>query len=176
MIIGPKFIFAHIIAPHPPFIFDQYGPVSPDEMYVLQDGDKYWGSREEYIKKYVGQLSYINDQVIQTIDGILEKSVNPPIIIIQADHGPGAYLDFNSVTNSCLQERFSVLNAYYLPQGKVDQISENVTPVNTFRIILNSYFGTDFTILDNKEFFSLWDNPYNFIDVTNKVQIPCIIQ
>ena len=176
LIIGPKFIFAHIIAPHPPFIFDQYGPVSPDEMYVLQDGDKYWGSREEYIRKYVGQLSYINDQVIQTIDGILEKSVNPPIIIIQADHGPGAYLDFNSVTNSCLQERFSVLNAYYLPQGKVDQISENVTPVNTFRIILNSYFGTDFTILDNKEFFSPWDNPYNFIDVTNKVQIPCIIQ
>ena len=41
---GPKFIFAHIIAPHPPFMFDQNGPVTPDKPYVqgFQAKDEEW--------------------------------------------------------------------------------------------------------------------------------------
>jgi hypothetical protein len=175
-ISGPKLIFAHIIAPHPPFVFDQNGPITPDEVYVLQDGNKYWGNKVEYIHKYINQLSYINDLVIETIDNILDKSVNPPIIIIQADHGPGAYLDWNSSKDTCFKERFSILNAYYFPDKKVDLLNENITPVNTFRIIFNSYFGTDFDLLDNKEYFSTWDQPYNFIDVGDNVQMPCNIK
>jgi hypothetical protein len=176
LITGPKFIFAHIIAPHPPFIFDQNGAVTPDEMYVLQDGDKYWGNHEEYIHKYANQLSYINNQVIKTIDGIIEKSEAPPIIIIQADHGPGAYLDWNSAENSCLQERFSILYAYYLPNKESDLIVEDITPVNTFRLILNAYMGTHLELLDNTEYFSTWDQPYNFIDITDEVQLSCNIK
>ena len=174
-ISSPKLVFAHIIAPHPPFIFDQNGSVTPDEFYVLQDGSNFWGSRDEYIQKYVGQLIYINKQVLQTIDLILTNSSEPPVIIIQADHGPGAYLDWNSVENTCLKERFSILNAYYLPQGGTSQINENITPVNTFRVIFNYYFGTKFELMDDKEYFSTWNNPYNFVDVTAKSQLPCDI-
>jgi hypothetical protein len=176
VIAGPKFIYAHFIAPHPPFIFDQNGPVTPDEMYVLQDGDKFWGSKIEYIQKYIGQLSYINSRVIQTIDEILTNSSVPPIIIIQADHGPGAYLNRTSVDKTCLNERFSILNAYYLPGVVTDQLNNNVTSVNTFRIILNYYFGTNLDLLENKQYFSSWEQPFNFIDVTDKVEALCNIR
>ncbi len=36
VIPGPKFVFAHIIAPHPPFVFDKSGnPITPDYTYSL---------------------------------------------------------------------------------------------------------------------------------------------
>ena len=45
--------------------------------------------------------------------------------------------------------------------------SQNLSPVNTFRIILNYYFGTNLSILQDKTYFSL-DNKriYNFKEVT----------
>jgi hypothetical protein len=141
----------------------------------LQDANSYPGSASGYIQGYVGQLTYVNKLLLQTIDGILFHSKNPPIVIIQADHGPGAYLDWNSTENNCLKERYSIFNAYYLPQGGTNRIQDDITPVNTFPIILNSYFGTNFPLLENKEYFSTRDSPYNFIDVSDISQIPCDI-
>ena len=173
---GPKLVFTHIIAPHPPFIFDQNGSISPNEFYILTDGDRFSGGREIYTQEYVDQLIYINDQLLRMIDGILANSINPPVIILQADHGPGAYLDWKSVENTCLKERFSILNAYYLPQGGSSQLNQHITPVNSFRVLFNYFFGTNFEFMDDKEYFSTWDNPYNFVDVTDKSQLPCDIR
>jgi hypothetical protein len=172
---GPKFVFAHIVAPHPPFIFNQNKVIDPDDFYILLDGRSFTAGPSVYIQDYTDQLIYINKQIIQTIDSILTNSKIPPIIIIQADHGPGAYLDIQSVENSCLRERFSILNAYYFPNSVIRELSKDTSPVNTFRILFNSFFGTNLKILDNKEYFSTWSNPYNFIDVSEKSQIPCNI-
>ncbi len=170
---GPKMVFAHIIAPHAPFIFDQNGPIPSDNFYVLQDGNNFWGTQEQYIHDYVEQLIYTNKQVIKMIDGILTKSKTPPIIILQADHGPGAYLNFKSVENTCLKERFSILNAYYLPPEGKAEISDDFTPVNAFRFVLSSYFGIDYELLPNKQYYSTWDMTYNFTDVTDESQMTC---
>ena len=107
---GPKFIFAHIIAPHPPFMFDQNGPVTPDKPYVQG-----FQGKDERMADYVGQLSYTNRLVEKTIEAILEKSPAPPVIIIQGDHGSGAYFSLQSKEHSCLGERAAILNAYYMP-------------------------------------------------------------
>jgi len=172
---GPKLVFAHIIAPHPPFVFDQRGPVTPDEFYILADGDRFSGGAQEYTRKYVDQLIYINQRVLQTIDSILAKSVHPPIIILQADHGPGAYLNWSSVEGTCLDERFSILNAYYLPVGGSAVLQSDITPVNTFPMILNTYFGTQIPLRANKEYYSTWNNPYQLIDVSDSSQTKCDI-
>jgi hypothetical protein len=125
------------------------------------------------IYDYFNQVIYMNNQVIQAMDRIVEKSDHPPIII-QAGHVPGAYLDWNSVENTCIKERFSTLNAYCFPDNKVGLLNENITPVNTFRIVLNAYFGTEFDLLVNMRYFSSRDQHYNFIDVLTDVQSDAI--
>ncbi len=172
---GPKFVFAHIIAPHPPFIFDQDHPIDPSRFYILVDGGSFTGGSKLYIQDYLGQLTFVNQQIIQTIDGIMANSTRPPIIILQGDHGPGAYLDMQSLENTCLRERFSILNAYYLPGAAYQDIPADITPVNTFAMLFNAYFGSQFSLSENKANFSTWNKPFVFIDVTNKSQLPCDI-
>jgi hypothetical protein len=171
---GPKFVFAHVIAPHPPFIFDQNGPVTPEKALILQGAKDFEGRIDEYLYEYISDLKYVNQRVIQSIDGIQANSKIPPIIILQADHGPDAYLDWNSL-ESCLKERFSIFNAFYLPGQESNIIPDDITPVNTFRILFNSYFGTQFEILPNYHYFATWENTFPFIEVSNISQASCEI-
>ena len=63
-----------------------------------------------------------------------------------------------------------ILNAFYLPGISMDAISPTITPVNTFRLIFNLYFGTDFPLLPDKSYIIKdMDHPYLFIDVTDKL-------
>ena len=168
---GDYFVFAHIIIPHPPFVFGPNGEQrTPNTTHLLGDGDEYRGRREEYIQGYRDQASYIDSQIQPVIEGILAKSKTPPVIIIQADHGPGAYLIWESPEETNLQERFSILNAYYLPDGGEAALYPSITPVNSFRVVLNQLFNAGLELLPDKNYFTTWKHPYEFIDVTDKVQ------
>ena len=127
--------------------------------------------KEEYIRKYKNQLSFINKRVIDSIDAILSRSTNPPVIILQGDHGPSAMLDYNSLENTNLKERMSILNAYYFPPNFPKELYDTISPVNTFRIIFNHYFGTNFKLLNDKNYFTTWDYPFKFIDITDKIDV-----
>ncbi len=165
---GPKFVFAHILAPHPPFVFDRAGQaIAPDRPYFLGDGDGYLGTRDEYLVGYVEELIYVNTLVVRTVEAILAQSDTPPVIILQADHGPGAFSDFSALDKTCLYERFAILNAYYLPAGE-EALYEAITPVNSFRVFLNTYFGANLPLLEDRKYFSTWNRPYDFVNVTDQ--------
>jgi hypothetical protein len=167
---GDHFVFAHIIAPHPPFVFGENGEFIPHTTaFKLGDTTKYAGTREEYIKNYTAELTYLNGLVLRTIRTIISESETPPIIIIQGDHGPGAYLDWASKENSNMRDRFSILNAYYFGGRKSSLLYPSISPVNTFRVVLNEFFGTKLDLLPDRSFFSLWLTPYTFEDVTDEV-------
>lgn len=171
---GPKFVFTHIVGPHPPFIYDAEGnPVQSDQPYVLNDGSGFPGGRSEYLQGYTSEMQYINSLTLQAVDSILRNSPKPPIIIIQGDHGPGAYTNLFLIEESCMRERGSILNAYYFPDQNYTHITPDITPVNTFRFIFNQYFGTDLPILDDHVYFSYWDDLYNFVEVTDKLSQAC---
>lgn len=171
---GPKFIFTHIVAPHPPFVFDAMGnPTQPGQPYVVNDATGFPGSRQDYIHGYIGELKFINTLTLQTVDAILRNSARPVIIIIQGDHGPGAYTNLNLAGESCHHERSSIFNAYYFPDQNYSALPADITPVNTFRFILNLYFGTSLPILDNHVYFSYWNDPYNFVEVTDQLAVTC---
>lgn len=71
-------------------------------------------------------------------------------------------------TPQTYKEAFSILNSYYLPGCDYSQLYDSITPVNTFRMVLNHYFGTDYEILEDRSYFS-GQQHYNFIDVTEEV-------
>ncbi|MGD8454853.1 MAG: hypothetical protein PVF83_00620 [Anaerolineales bacterium] len=170
---GNYFVFAHIISPHPPFVFEEDGePKLHTEAYSIADGTHFVGrkaSRGEYISGYRNQLTYVNTLLIEMVEEILEKSETPPVIILQADHGPGAYFDWHSLEKTNQKERMSIFNAYYFPGGDEGMLYPSITPVNTFRVVLNRYFDQDFPLLEDHMFFSDWSTPYDFIEITEEL-------
>ena len=79
--------------------------------------------------------------------------------------------DWENPEKTNMKERLSILNAYYLPEEGKKLLYESITPVNTFRIIFNYLFNTEFEILNDKSYFSTWSKPYQFIDVTERMGI-----
>lgn len=173
---GPKLIFAHILAPHPPFVFDQQGnPIDPSRPYFLGDATGYPGTQDEYRQLYLGEVTYLNNAFLPVIDSIIANSPTPPIIILQGDHGPGMHTNWESANETCLFERFSILNAYFLPGLDNHVLYPGISPVNTFRLIFGEYFNADLPLLQDKHFFSTRGTPYRFIDVTDMSEQPCTL-
>jgi len=164
---GPKMVFAHIVSPHPPFVFDIHGqPVEPSHSYSIGDGDDYPGTLAEYRVGYARQVQFVNQKMEQIIDIILANSSAPPVIIIQGDHGPGSQLDWGSPGRSCLWERSSILNAYYLPSGGSDHLYASISPVNSFRVVLDTYFGANLALLPDRTYFTSHRLERQAIDIT----------
>jgi hypothetical protein len=135
---------------------------------MFSDGYTIPMSDEDYKIRYIAQLEFINAQVAKTIDSILANSTTPPIIIVQADHGPRMYTDFDSEKDTCLKEAFSVFAAYYLPGIDPEAIPQDISSVNLFRIIFNNYFGADMDLLNRKHYFDT-SRLYMPEDVTSRV-------
>lgn len=157
---NPKFVFAHIVSPHPPFLFDRDGNLPPiQEMGTLAIGDAdIWGST-----RYIDQLIFINRKMEGVIDAILAQSKTPPIIIIQGDHGPGCYtlptllghgrdLTPEEASQPCMRSRMSILNAYHFPGNGSKQLYPSITPVNSFRVALDTYLGFNLGLLEDKSY------------------------
>jgi hypothetical protein len=166
---GPKVVFTHIISPHPPFVFDANGnPIEPPWGYFIGDGEDYQGTLEEYRKGYTGQMQFVNRNMEHVIDAILDGSSEPPVIIIQGDHGPGSLLDWTSPDKTCLWERTSILNAYYLPAGGAEHLFPSITPVNSFRVVLDTFFGANLELLPDHTYFTSARLEHQAIDITTR--------
>jgi len=160
-----KYVLAHIMSPHPPYVFDENGE-EVDEA-ILNNADEGIERRPYYLT----QLKFISKQTIPMLKKIIKNSKKPPIIILQSDHGPAS--TFGSRENwaenyseEAVRERGSILYAVFLPDGNYQDFSETMTPVNTYRILLNKYFGEKNEILPDKTFYTSYDEIYGFYEVT----------
>jgi hypothetical protein len=163
---SPVFTFIHIVCPHPPYVFDENGnEISEDREFSFSGSPDI--SVEVRNKKYLGQVKFIDRKITEAIDVILSKSDKPPIIILQSDHGarwrfgpPGSDIDYKPY--------YGILNAYYLPGLDQTKLYDSITPVNSFRVVLDHYFGTDMDLLEDKTYYSTYKNPYDFTDTTKE--------
>jgi hypothetical protein len=151
---GPQFAYIHLISPHPPFVFDADGnPTYPPDFW----NEKRQYPYDLYKKGYINQLTYLNKKILEAVDMILEESTTPPIIIIQGDHG--AWMQPKD-------RRMWILNAYHLP-GHTDKLYPTISPVNTFRLVFNSYFGGRYERLEDVSYFSPVPKIYDFSEIRN---------
>ncbi len=164
----PSFVFTHVVAPHPPFVFDETGASAPHVGPFNQlDGKPFYGRRAAYQKGYGAQLRFLNTQVLKAIDGILSDSAadNRPIILIQGDHGPASHYDPKGLDPDYVRERMAVLNAWYVPPGVELPLYDSVTPVNAFRLIFNALFDAGLPLAEDRSYYSTYDLPYAFREV-----------
>jgi hypothetical protein len=142
---GPKLVFVHLAIPHPPNIFGPNG-----EQVVLADSDK---------MGYRDQVIFISSQIKTIVQDIIDKSARPPVIVIQGDHGAVQIKGDGHV---------SILNAYYLPGvDPASALYPSISPVNTFRVIFNQYFGGTYPLLEDVSNYSTRDTPYKLKIVPN---------
>ena len=169
----PTFTYAHIYAPHPPFVFDRSGQ-NVVQKVSFGTNDPSWKylynrSSNDYIRAYKDQLIFIDKKIIEVIKEILHRSKEEPIIILQSDHGPAALFHYDGPDDIALRERASIFNAYYFPGNNHDSLYESITPVNTYRLIFNMYFGENYEMLEDNSYYSTWDRPYEFELINEKV-------
>ena len=133
---GPKFVYIHLLPPHPLFAFGPDGaPTNPDD-FMDSEGDYPF---DKYAEGYRNQVNYISGQLEKTVATLLAKSPRPPVIVIQGDHAP--WFETGA-------KQFQILNAYYLP-GHGGLVYPSISPVNTFRVILDAYLGAHYPLLED---------------------------
>jgi hypothetical protein len=144
---SPKFVYAHIMLPHPPYIFGPNGEYVGDDQTLTGGTSGLPVNPEADVRGYTNQLEYINSRIPQIVENIISRSKIPPVIIIQGDHGFGNWED--------PRVRLPIMNAYYLPGVESNKLLyATITPVNTFRVVLDIYFQAQFKLLPDLNYVS----------------------
>jgi len=154
----PIFAFVHMEIPHPPFIFGPNGE-------TIIPGNPISSETWDEKLAYIDQVKFATKEISKVIEKILDENKNS-IIILQSDHGSGFDIDWKNPNESMVLQRLSILNAYYAPEISKNQFYEDITPINTFRIIFNEYFNGDYKILEDQNYWNTGSAPYDFEDVT----------
>jgi hypothetical protein len=161
---GPKFVFLHVLVPHPPYVFDR------DGSYVTRAQER----QRSFEENYMNQTLAANAMIRRLVDGILRESASPPVIIVQGDEGPyppgtmADTFDWRTASLSQLRVRSGILNAYYLPGVKPGALYPTISPVNSFRVVFNTYFDTNLPLLPDRTIRHVSDlQPFAFDDITS---------
>jgi hypothetical protein len=161
---APKFVYAHFIIPHPPYVF------GPDGEYVGNDKRLNGGpnhapvDEEAYHLGYINQVRYVDSVMPTLLNQLISRSAVHPIIIVQGDHG------FWGVP----EKRLPILNAYYLPGKDASQLLyPGITPVNSFRVVLNAYFGSQFGLLPDEKYPTVNDEDFYNVERMDEDAIRC---
>ena len=166
---GPKFVFAHLLLPHPPYVVSRDGKFR-DATAAAQLSDE---------EQFGDQLAWTNEHLrawIESLQALPED--RRPIVILQADEGPypRAYganpktYDWADASPRDLLIKYGILNAWYLPDGTDPGLYDSMTSVNTFPTLFSGYFGLDVPRLEDRSYTSARPGrPYDLTDVTDRI-------
>jgi hypothetical protein len=171
---SPQFIFWHLFTVHPPYIYDEEGSCRE----TSRSGRRNWRGRKEL---YLSHIKHTNNLLIETFDKAREQSSRPIIFVIQSDEGPFpmqylkeekdyVFLDKNDRE---LQFKFGIFNAVYFPSKSYKGFEKEITPINSFRHILNEIFQKKTPLLKHRSYcFNTEKYPYDLTDITNRLELP----
>lgn len=130
----PKFIYAHFMMPHFPYLFDSLGHRRSDrEIYADRDTNPYTA--------YLGYLQYTNRRLVDLV-GHIRQHDPEAVILLCGDHG---YRGAANRHDPLFQ--FQNLNAVYFPDREYGQWAGKISFVNQFRIVFNQLFHAGYPLL-----------------------------
>jgi hypothetical protein len=136
---NPKFVYTHFTRPHHPYYVDRNG--QPSQQDSLKGFDR-------IKKEYTEHLLYTNKRLLSLVDHIKNSSATPPVILLASDHGFRQFIGQGEKPYY-----FMNLCAAYLPNGQYSGFYDGMSPVNTFRVILNTAFGQQLPLLKDSSVF-----------------------
>jgi len=157
----PTFTFAHLIHPHRPYLFDH--ECRPAPMPTRE-------ARAEPKQAYLDQVVCLNGLLLALVTTLLRDSPEPPVILIQGDHGSNTlrYTEDPAAATkpAAARERLGAFGAYYLPGGGAQAFGDTVTVVNVLGNVLRFYLGADLPREPDDMYRSLERLPYRLRQVT----------
>jgi hypothetical protein len=146
---APRLVFVHVPAAHTPIVLGPSGEpvVARLDSDFFQDRHVKVGEDPEAFRRlYRGEVAYLNGLVLDAVDGVLDSSAEPPVIVVMSDHGPSSGIDWDGtprdeLPSAALRERIANLFAAYTP-GRTSVFPPDVALVNVFRHLLDAYHGT----------------------------------
>jgi hypothetical protein len=131
---GPKFVFVHLLVPHIPHVF------TPDGNFRYPEDKSKNGYRDN--------AQFIDEAILPVLQKIVTESEEPPVILLMGDHGPPA------TKFTTPEARMKNLSAYFLDANAKSKLYDSITPVNSFRVVLNEYFGSDYPMLEDVSYYA----------------------
>lgn len=162
----PVYVFAHFLLPHGPYNF------TSDGRCLSRQQSEERGSKQGFID----QTLYASRIIKELVMHLLDQEGNPPVILIHADEGPfpeerEVGVPWQDLPDEQLRIKTAILNAYFLPEGNYQELNAKTSPVNSFRILFNALFGTDFDILPDRTYVTPDDRHlYEFHDITARLE------
>ncbi|MFN2098889.1 sulfatase-like hydrolase/transferase [Altererythrobacter sp. MF3-039] len=166
-----KYIFAHFLVPHPPYVINADGTCR--SLAVARGA-----TRSE---NYSQQLSYTNDRILQLVDQII-AGPRPSVILIHADEGPWpephignedsigtdpVKINWHTLSVEKKKQKLGILMATRLVDGSPHEALS--TPVNLYPFILNREFGQSLGMREDRVYmFQDPSNLYTFKEVTTE--------
>jgi hypothetical protein len=161
----PRFIFAHLMVPHPPFLAGPDGALTnPRRAFEILDETLYRGSKDEYRGGYRAQALFALREVARIVQRVRTTRHRELVVIVHGDHGPGLRFDPDRLTPAGLRERLTILLASSWPDNQPHP--ELRSPVNIYRVVFNTCFKFNFPLLPDRSLLSDRNLPYRASDVT----------
>jgi hypothetical protein len=142
---SPKFVYTHIMLPHEPFFLKADGSFYSDTSVV--------SNKVDFREGFLNQVGYTNRLLQNLVPQISKQNGGRgKVVIIEGDHG------FRFYTNeSDRPKEFKNLNAYYFSDNDYKQLYDGISPVNSFRVVLNKYFCQSLPLLKDSSIYIIHD-------------------
>lgn len=132
----PKFVYGHVFIPHRPALVDRYG--KPRMVSNVEISDS------EMDSLYLDQVRFVNTW----IDSLVKSAINtkrdrPLVLILEGDHGNR----YGESSRAIREKQFMNLNTYYFSDKDYSLLYDSISPVNSFRVVLNKYFDAGLPLL-----------------------------
>lgn len=170
-----KFIFAHVLSPHPPFVLRKDGTCKRLTEAVSM-------SRRD---NYIEQLEYTNTRILDVMTQILAHD-RDAVIFLQSDEGPWPQafagderflgmdttpVDWEKLNQDELREKVQILYAVRASDRFTTNLKDHPTPVNLYRFFFNVYAGAQYDVLPDRNLIFLNSRKlFDFRDITAKIK------
>ena len=149
-----KFVFAHILAPHFPYLKNKYGEdflgsENTDDIIVNSKDMEYRINK----KSCVEYIQYINNRTLALVDKILKESKGNAYIVIMGDHGLRLHYYYNNDNKhfdslkkekASINSTFNTFLAFYSPDKNYKNYHDKECLINFFRAFSNDVFKTNY--------------------------------
>jgi Sulfatase len=164
--MAPRYVYAHVMLPHPPFVANEAGDFrNPHRQLGGADASFYPGSADEYRTGYRAQATFTLTRALEAATRVVDdarRQGRDVVVIVNGDHGPRLGMDARQPTPESGRFALPVLIAIHWPADLRPDLPPG-SLVNVYRTVFRTAFGMNLPPLADRAYVSGFNTPYAVI-------------